>query len=159
MTKRSSTKPQPEPDWTFFTDRDLGNIVPNALRNAGYRVERHDDHFQPDTEDREWLPIVAQKGWVALSHNKKMRSVSYERDAAMRSGLRLFFLIGKMPHPDHATNLIATMPKVLRFLNNNNPPFIAHIHRPETKHPIGARGGSVDMVLTKAEWESQMKIS
>lgn len=155
MTKRSSTKPPPR-DWVFFTDRDLGNTIPDALRQAGYHVERHDDHFSPTTTDEEWLPIVAERGWVALSHNKKIRAIAAERDAAMRAGLALFFLIGKMPHPDLAKNLVATLPRIIRFREKHEPPFIARVHRPELKFPLGSRPGTVEMALTRAQWEREL---
>jgi hypothetical protein len=41
----------------FFTDRDLGRQFPALLRDAGVRLERHDDHFGPDTPDEEWAKI------------------------------------------------------------------------------------------------------
>jgi hypothetical protein len=121
------------------------------LQAAGCLVERHDDHFGPLTPDETWLPFVAKKGWIALSHNKKMRRVAFQRDIAMRSGLALFFLIGKN-HDDYMRNLIVTLPRVISFRESHDPPFIAHIVRPEPKFPVGSRPGRVDMVLTKEQW-------
>ena len=46
MTKQFSVKPPPN-TWTLFTDRDLGNIVPDALQSAGYNVERA---YRPETK-------------------------------------------------------------------------------------------------------------
>lgn len=57
----------------FFTDRDLGNIFPDILQNAGLAVERHRDHFRPDAADVEWLEVTARRGWVALTHNSRIR--------------------------------------------------------------------------------------
>ena len=57
------------PELVFFTDRDLGRIVPNALRKAGVTVEAHDDHFDPRTPDTDWLKEVGRREWIALSHN------------------------------------------------------------------------------------------
>lgn len=52
----------------FFIDRDLGrHILPGALERAGFVVERHDLHFEPDTPDEVWIPQVAQRGWVIVS--------------------------------------------------------------------------------------------
>ncbi|MGI8496249.1 MAG: hypothetical protein ACR2OG_01520 [Gemmatimonadaceae bacterium] len=48
-------------EWVFFVDRDLGKSIPNALRAEGYRVERHDDHFDSRTPDEIWLPEVASR--------------------------------------------------------------------------------------------------
>ena len=151
MTRPSATKP-PRSEWTFFTDRDLGNLVPDALLDAGYSVVRHDQVFGPRTLDEQWLPVVAQRGWLALSHNKKIRRVTIERDAAMRSGLALFFLIGKMSHRELATNLVATVPRIIEFREKHQPPFIARVSRPETKFAIGSRPGTVEMALTESQW-------
>jgi hypothetical protein len=35
----------------FFTDRDLGKRFPEILRAAGLTVQRHSDHFEPETPD------------------------------------------------------------------------------------------------------------
>ncbi|MDQ3244280.1 MAG: hypothetical protein M3Q09_11165 [Gemmatimonadota bacterium] len=122
------------------------------MRAAGYAVECHDDHF-PDTrtKDEVWLTQVASRGWIAFSHNKAIRRVKEERDAAMRAGLALFFLIGKH-HEDYQRNLVATMPRVITFRERHEPPFIAKIHRPDARFPIGSHPGRVEMDLTKEEW-------
>jgi hypothetical protein len=53
---------------TFFIDRALGRkYVADALRNAGAKVEIHEDHFSPDSPDTEWLPEVSQRGWLILT--------------------------------------------------------------------------------------------
>lgn len=98
------------------------------------------------------MPFVAKNGWIALSHNKKIRRVAIQRDIAMRAGLALFFLIGKDHHPDLAKNLVATLPRIIQFREKHPAPFIAHITRPDAKFPLGSRPGNVDMVLTKEQW-------
>ena len=60
MKRRSSTKQQPE--YVFFTDRDLGHIVRDALAQGGVPVERHDSHFSQNTSDAEWLRAVGARG-------------------------------------------------------------------------------------------------
>jgi hypothetical protein len=49
----------------FFIDRSLGRkAVATALRNAGARVEVHDDHLPQDAKDEEWLRYVGEReGW------------------------------------------------------------------------------------------------
>lgn len=135
----------------FFTDRDLGKSIPNALRAAGYTVERHDDHFDTTTPDEIWLPEVAQREWIALSHNKQIQRVKAERDAAMHGGLALFFLIGKH-HNDLERNLIASVPRIIKFRESHEPPFIAKVYRPPARFVVGSRPGIVEMVLTKEQW-------
>lgn len=156
MTKPSATRP-PLSRWTFFTDRDLGNVIPDALLEAGYNAVRHDHVFGPRTRDEDWLPIVAERGWLALSHNKRIRRVAVERDAAMRSGLALFLLIGKMPHGELAKNLVATASRIMEFREKHQPPFIARVFRPETKFVIGSRPGTVEIALTESQWRELLR--
>jgi hypothetical protein len=69
--RRCSTNEPPE--ITFFTDRDLGLRFPEILREAGLRVERHADHFAPTCPDEEWLRAIAARGWVAVTHDARIR--------------------------------------------------------------------------------------
>lgn len=125
---------------------------------AGYSVERHDKHF-PDnkTPDEVWLPVVASHGWLALTRDKGIRRIHVERDAAMRAGLALFVLTGKLPHPELAKNLVATAPRIIRFREKHEPPFIARVFRPVAKYPVGSRPGTVEMALSEAEWTALLK--
>ena len=119
MKRRSSTKP---PDFVFFTDRDLGITIPDALSAAGYPTERHDDHFDdPATPDLTWLRYVGERDWIAVSHNWKIRNVRDQLDMAMRSRLALFFLIGACTHDQHARNLVLTAPRILAFRKGMTP--------------------------------------
>jgi hypothetical protein len=117
-------------------------------------VEVHDVVF-PDsrTKDEIWLPQVASHGWIALSHNKRQRTVKIERDAHMRAGGRLFHLIGK-DHQETIRNLIATVPRIIRFVEKYPAPFIARVTRPEIKFPVGSRPGNVEMALTEEDWQN-----
>lgn len=74
----------------------------------------------------------------------------------MRGGLALFFLIGKR-HQDLVRNLVVTMPRIIAFREKNNPPFIAKVHRPPAKFPLGSRPGIVEMALTEAEWLKMLR--
>ncbi|MGH8490793.1 MAG: hypothetical protein ACREXS_18510 [Gammaproteobacteria bacterium] len=57
----------------FFTDRDLGTRFPEILASAGLKVERHRDHFPHDCADEDWLRIIGRRGWVAVSHDRRIR--------------------------------------------------------------------------------------
>ena len=49
----------------FFTDRDLGKKFPEILRAGGLAVERHADHFRPDTSDEVWLRDASGSRWTS----------------------------------------------------------------------------------------------
>jgi PIN like domain len=86
----------------YFTDRDLGLRFPEILRNDGLTVERHQDHFRHDAADEVWLAEVGRRGWVALTHNSRIRYTPNEKEAVIRHGVRLLVIIGDAPYPDLA---------------------------------------------------------
>jgi PIN like domain len=118
----------------FFTDRDLGKRFPEILRAAGLTVQRHDDHFQPETPDEVWLAAVGARGWIALTRNRRIRYAPNERDAVLRHGVALLVLVGAAPFPELAHNFVITLPRVRRFVARNYPPFIAKVYRPAPAH-------------------------
>lgn len=153
MIKRRSNKQSLTPgllDYTFFTDRDLGEQFPKILLDAGLRVEKHDDHFSDITQDIVWLSEIGQKGWIALSHNKRMRKNSFEVSVLMESNVREFILIGHTKHSELAINFVNTRFKVLNFLNKYNEPFMAKIYRPAMKKRV--KGGYVTMWYDHKQW-------
>lgn len=138
----------------FFTDRDLGHQFPELLRKAGIQVERHDDHFGPDTPDETWLRAAGRRGWFVLTHDQRIRYKPNERDAVMHYGVGLFVLVGHAPHRELARNFIDSIRAVERFIAHNPRPFIAKVRRP----PEG-RGGSgvVEAWLTGDQWKKGKK--
>lgn len=126
--------------------------MPEALRASGLHVERHDDHFGPHTLDTEWLREVGARKWVALTHNKAIRYNTIERDVCMRAGVPLFMLIGATTHAELAQNFVQTVGKVIRFLNDNEPPFIARIYRPPHEDLAQGKAGRVSMWLSHQDW-------
>jgi hypothetical protein len=114
----------------FFTDRDLGNRFPDILSSAGLRVERHRDHFRPASPDEEWLAAVGARGWVAVTHDSRIRYKPNELQAVVRHQVRLLVVVGKAPFPELARNFVATVPRIDRFLARHGPPLIAKVRRP-----------------------------
>lgn len=114
----------------FFTDRDLGLQFPAILRRGGLFVERHTDHFAPDTPDAQWLETVAGRGWVAVTHDKRIRYKPNELAAVMNNQLALLVVVGDAPFADLATAFVNTSGKIIKFLASHRPPFIAKVYRP-----------------------------
>ncbi len=114
----------------FFTDRDLGNIFPDILSKSGLTVERHRDHFQPDCSDEEWLRVIGERRWVAVSHDARIRYKSNELAAVVRYQVALLVVIGKTQHADLARHFVSTVPRIATFLERHKPPVIGKVHRP-----------------------------
>jgi PIN like domain len=112
----------------FFTDRDLGKQFPKILRSGGLTVERHHDHFAPNASDETWLEAAGQRGWIALTHDRRIRSKPNELAAVMRYGVALLVIIGKAPYPELARSFVATLPRVQRFVVSHKPPYIAKVY-------------------------------
>lgn len=149
MTKQSSTNEPPE--FTFFTDRDLGPRVAAELAAGGFRVEPYARHFALDNvPDTTWLRFVGDRGWVALTHNKYIRWERDELDELMLAGVRAFFIIGKGPHLELARAVIDCRADVQAFLREHTGPFAARIYQ-QTRE--------VKMWLTLEDWKAQREKS
>ena len=129
--KRSDTNYQSPPDHVFFIDRNLGRLAfPGQLREAGLRIEIHDDHFRKDESDEAWLTVVGRKGWVVLTQDKMIRYRKRQSQALLSTDVRMFVLMGKnLTGPQLANLFLDTLPKVRRFLTKHKGPFIAKVYR------------------------------
>jgi len=123
----------------FFTDRDLGTRFPEILRAGGLVVERHADHFAPDTSDEEWLETVGRREWIAITHDRRIRYKPNELAAVRRHRVMLLVVVGKAPLPDLANSFVQTLPQIRAFLGAHRAPFIAKVYR----HTASLAGGHV----------------
>jgi hypothetical protein len=93
-------------------------------------VERHGDHFTPDCADEEWLKSVGERGWIAVTHDGRIRYKPNELAAVVHHRVTLLVVIGKAPFLVLAQNFVATAPKLSEFLAQHKPPLIAKVYRP-----------------------------
>lgn len=114
----------------FFTDRDLGKRFPEILRAAGLTVERHIDHFAPECPDEDWLQSVGQRGWIAITHDRRIRYKPNELAAVMEHRVALLVVIGHTPYPQLAQAFVATKARIQAFIEGHEPPYIAKVFRP-----------------------------
>jgi hypothetical protein len=129
LKKRSAAKPREK--FVFFIDRSLGRYdVPQALRAAGYVCERHDDHWDQETEDSVWLAGVAGKNWVVLTKDERIRYRPTELTALLTARLRAFIVIcGNVKGSDTADILLRAMPRIHALLNSQKGPFICYVYK------------------------------
>jgi hypothetical protein len=113
----------------FFTDRDLGRQFPDILRSAGLAVERHADHFAPDSSDETWLAHVGKLGWVAVTHDRRIRYKPNELAAVLQHRVALLVVVGHAPYAQLAQSFVATRDRISAFLDRHDPPFIAKVYR------------------------------
>ena len=112
----------------FFTDRDLGKTFPETLRSAGLAVERHADHFAPDCPDEDWLKVIGELGWIAITHDARIRYKPNERYAVMAFKVALLVVVGNARHSELASGFVAMRDRTLRFVEKHDPPYIARVY-------------------------------
>ena len=129
----------------FFTDRDLGKRFPEILKSAGLQVERHADHFSQDCPDETWLEEVGRRGWIAITHDQRIRYKPNELAAVMQHGVGLLVVIGHAPYPQLAQAFVATRGKVLEFVAQHEAPWIAKVYRPSTSDTRPDAPGRIEL--------------
>lgn len=67
--------------------------MPLALRDSGWAIELHDDHFPQNTKDVDLLPEVARRGWFFVTQDARIRYRPAEKDAWLHAGLRVFVVV------------------------------------------------------------------
>ena len=127
----------------FFTDRDLDRQFPALLRAAGVLLERHDDHFGPDTSDEEWIGEIGRRGWIAISRDARIRYSPLALSVLMECGAQLFVVVGKLTTAEAAEAFLKWREKIAAAVASERGPFIAKIRR-----------DGVHMWLRRKDWRS-----
>jgi hypothetical protein len=66
------------------------------LREGGLSVVRYGDHYgERVVRDEEWIAFAAQRGLIAISHDRNIRSDPVAIRSVMENDARLFILRGK----------------------------------------------------------------
>jgi hypothetical protein len=100
------------------------------LREAGVNVEVHDDHFQPDAPDEEWLQVIGGRGWFVVTKDQKIRYHTIEKQALVGAGVGAFILVSKnLSGEEIGTILVESIPAIKRFIARTSRPFLAKIAR------------------------------
>ncbi len=92
------------------------------------RLEILLDNFASGIPDAEWIPQVSQLGWVALTHNWRIRYNRLERDTIIQSGSRVIVVSSGNTRAEMAGIFLEMYDKVIQFLRENEPPFIARLY-------------------------------
>lgn len=152
MKKPSGTSSPKPPEVVFFTDRDLGKGFPRILRESGLAVERYADHFgELNVSDEEWITFAARKSFVAVSHDRNIRSDPVAIQAVMKNGGRLFILRGKNLSGEGKADLfLKALTGIYRDLEEQPGAFIAVISRSISR--AGGERAEVRVRLTSEGW-------
>ena len=102
--------------------------MPVALRDSGWLVEAHDDHFGPVTKDVNLLPAVAAAGWIFVTQDARIRYRSAEANALRAAGLKTFVLVTANLSADRTIEILQDARKhIERAAYNTDAPFIYRV--------------------------------
>lgn len=108
------------------------------MRQAGCSVEIHDDHFPPDAQDADWLPVIGARSWVVLTKDQHIRTRQSELVALLSAGVAAFVLSGgDFTGPEMAATFVRALPRMRRMLVGQRRPFIARV----------SAGGSLSLIV------------
>ncbi len=77
----------------------------------------------------DWIPSVAQNGWITLTNDVRLRYNPGEKEAVMQSNAAIIILASDYTHPQLAENFLAARASIINFVRSNRPPFIARLYR------------------------------
>ena len=130
--KRSDASSERQPDEiVLFLDRNLGkHVIAEALRDAGHRVEIHDDHLPVAAPDEDWIRLISSRGWIGVTKDKRIRYRTAEIGTIKEYGARVIVIRAKnQTGPEIAEILVKNYSRIQRFVVRESAPFIAGINR------------------------------
>lgn len=129
--KQSAANSRPPPEFTYFIDRNLGkHKVAEAIRAAGEQVEVHDDHLPQNAPDEDWIQLVGEKGWLAVTKDKNIRYRQSEIAAIRAHAARIFVISPKNVTADDISEiLLKASARMKKFAEKTQPPFVAAVYR------------------------------
>jgi len=115
----------------FFVDRSLGGkLVVEALRKAGAKVVAHDEFFDQNAADVEWLAEAGRRSWVVLTKDSAIRRHAYEKTMFRDAACRVFLLAsGNMAGADMAAAFVAALPRMRELAVSTKTPFLFGLTR------------------------------
>lgn len=72
---------------TFFFDNTFSTRVVEVLKCLGVTAIHLQERFSADTADIDWIPKVAEAGWIVVTGDGRMRKNPVERKALEEAGL------------------------------------------------------------------------
>jgi hypothetical protein len=150
------TQPRPA-EVRFYVDQDLrgAGIVLGSLRwdvtypgDQGARIHKRTRQPCPVEEgaaDLDWLPIVGQAGWLAISRDRNIHMSFSELRAVQKHGVKMVCLTGKSATTKWLqVECILTYWEQLELLRTQDGPFVYKLSKPG-----GLREVEVDEALDR----------
>jgi hypothetical protein len=101
-----------------------------VIEEHGAVCEKHLDHFQPGTEDTEWLPHIGRRGWCLVTTDARIRRNTLEKEAVRASGVRMFYFSrNQLSGKEMGAALKRALPQMEELVNVQPAPFTASINK------------------------------
>jgi hypothetical protein len=105
--------------------------VPDALAERGWSIERHDDHFPQDATDELILRAIADRGWVFLTQDRKIRTRGPERRILLDHGVRTISVsaTANLSAAETVAALVAAESAIFAAVGAAEPPYVFTVSR------------------------------
>ncbi len=133
--KRSaaSSRLRPEPPVIFLDECVGGQHIAKQLRERGHavRIPGEPGGISRGLADPEWTRQVANRGWVAVTRDKRIQYRFAQKQAVAQAELALFVIraSGNLSGAEIVDTIDLAAPRMARFLKKHKPPFIAGVYR------------------------------
>lgn len=89
------------------------------------------EHFHQDAPDVEWLASVGQRGWLVITHDKKIKTRPAERKAIIDNDVGCFILVYKenLSRDEICDIIRSNLPKMERLFAETEKPFLYTIDK------------------------------
>lgn len=100
------------------------------MREAGARVEVHDDHFEADAPDTAWLAVAGARQWVVLTKDEKIQRRPLEMKALLDAKVCAFVLTARGLRADDMGRAFVRAQRAMeQLVRDRRPPFLARVTR------------------------------
>lgn len=96
-------------------------------------VHTLEEHFDPAEADEKWIAEVGKRDWIVITKDRRIRYRQHEKMAVKNAGVALFVLVSSNQRGESmADALLKAVPRLRRFLDSHDRPFIAKVYRDGT---------------------------
>ena len=117
---------------TLFFDRSVGTTIPRTLRRLKVPVgiEWHQENFDCNSPDDEWLPQVGVNGWAVLGFDWSYHLNQAELAAIQQYDIGVFYLWGSDARTWERMFCFAkAYERIINVLSSESRPFIYRVRR------------------------------
>jgi len=161
--ERSNTlkKSQLKLDSTLFLDRTHGKAMATLLRRVGLKVKTiyqvYPKNRHQSIKDPQWIAKCGERGWVAISGDKRIARNVENKKAVVDAKCKLFLLTDTNSLPEEwASAIILGREKMSNVIHKNRGPFFATIAKRSDSHVSHAK--FPDRTGTVAEEQVSMDV-